>query len=99
MFSMCLPLGTLGLTNLITLGGKITGSVDEGKAKDITSLDISKAFSMVSHPDQDVTVKLGKRNLAGQSDCKGLMVHTLSGGQLYVEFPRGLSGDMPCLTP
>lgn len=34
------------------------------------------------HADKDVTVKVGKRNLAGHSDCKGLMVHALPGGHL-----------------
>lgn len=39
-------LDTLHLTNLIVLCDKMTESVDEGKARDIIYLNISKAFSI-----------------------------------------------------
>ncbi|CAM4604580.1 unnamed protein product [Lepidochelys olivacea] len=37
------------LTNLIAFYDEITGSLDEGKAVDVLSLDFSKAFDTVSH--------------------------------------------------
>lgn len=76
---------------------KMTESVDEEKAMGIIYLVNGKAFSIVSI--RLPACKVGKRNMAGDSDCKGLMARALPGGHLYAEFPKGLSGNLPCLVP
>lgn len=72
-------------TSLVLFCDKMTESVDEGKLWISFTLTKAKLSALspsdCQHADKVVMVKVRKRNLAGHSDCKSLMVHALSGGQ------------------